>query len=216
LASLATDQLIIPPRSKSSDRLQQYLLDSTRRISGLAKKADAIGESDLADVARAAVESTQPSQRFEIEAALKTLDIRKNVFRKLDGFLRASVVNVHMGEGDINTGGSGPAGAIGRANTVQGNTFNQIVSSVDEIALRALLTELPLLRAEMKKRAADPEQDMAVGAIAEAEKAAHASNSSGIVQALARAGRWTLTVAKEIAVPVATKLLQSSLGLPSV
>jgi hypothetical protein len=79
--------------------------------------------------------------------------------------------------------------------------------------LPALASELSRLRQEMKKLAAEPEEDVAVGQVAIAEKAAKDGDPKGVSEALKGAGKWALSVAEKIGVGVATQALKSALGL---
>jgi hypothetical protein len=76
-----------------------------------------------------------------------------------------------------------------------------------------LLSELPTLRHAMKERASEPEHDIAIGAIAQAEASAAEGDKTKAVSFLSKAGKWTLDVAQSIGVPVAAALLESAMGL---
>src|SRR4051812_21132105 len=89
----------------------------------------------------------------------------------------------------------GIAGSMGDRASSDNNTFVQAGPAVD---IRKLATELALVRAEMKKKAApdDATHDAAIGTIAQAESAAKAGDKSKALELLKGAGKWTLDVAK--------------------
>lgn len=212
LRHLSTGHLRVEQRSSSSDVLQLYLRDATRRISGLAKEANEISETDLAIVARSAIQTINPGDQADILAALRNLDIRKNIFHKVNEFVSKQIVVQNLTMEQYNISG-GQQGAVGHAASAQNNVFNQLAQTIDDKSLSDLAEELKKLRNAMKPRAGEADQDVAVGAITEAEAAARSGNKSKVVELLAKAGKWTLGIAKEIGVPIATKLLESAVGL---
>ena len=115
--------------------------------------------------------------------------------------------------GDMYQAGQGiqGPGAIAR-----GNQFSQVwLQQAGEIDLAQLSTELRELRNEAKGMSSgDVEHDLAIGALASAEKAASNGDGPKALEYLREAGQWVLEVAKTIGVPVATKALAAALGLP--
>jgi len=109
---------------------------------------------------------------------------------------------------------TGQAGAVGPNSHAHDMTFSQIWNQVEgTIDLPRLANELGLLRQEMKKEAIEPEQDVAVGAIAAAEQAAKSGNGPKALEFLKSAGKWALDVAEKIGVGVATAAIKSTLGI---
>jgi len=212
LQHLAKDRLKIEPRSKLSDVLQFYLNRATRKISGLAKTADEISETELAEIAREAINAINPTERSEILYALETIDIRKNIFHKVDKFVSTKLTIQNLLMETYNISG-GQQGAVGHGAISQNATFNQVVQTIDGKSLAELASELGQLRSVMKSRASQPEQDIAVSAIAEAESAARSEDRTKVAALLAKGGKWALDIAKEIGVPIASRLLESSMGL---
>lgn len=93
------------------------------------------------------------------------------------------------------------------------NSTNLSVQQIQQQA--AVLEELRRLRLELLPLALEPEQIMAVGAIAEAEVAARENNQSKLDAALDRLGagaQWVWTAAQKIAFPVISKIIEHKLG----
>jgi len=81
--------------------------------------------------------------------------------------------------------------------------------------LAALAQDLNKLRAEMKAQAAGTaEEDVAIGAVATAQAAAQQGDEKGALKALKGAGKWALSVAEKVAVPIAVAALKPLLGVP--
>ena len=213
LRHLASDRLVVQPRTPSSDALQLYLRNATRRITGLGKEADLFSETPMANIARLSVQSIDPTDVPAMLGALKNLDVRKQIFRRLETYLKTeiNIQNLNMNNKYNITGGQ--QGAVGDNASVQKITFNQLVQTMDEPTLAKLVTELPVLKAELERRVKAPEHQAAVIAVGEAEVAARSKDPSKVLASLVKAGKWTLEVAKSIAVPLATKYLESSLGM---
>ena len=79
--------------------------------------------------------------------------------------------------------------------------------------LNSLASELAQLRLNLKERAVEPEHDMAVGSIAEAEQAAKEGDGPRALRHLKTAGKWTLDVATSIGKTVAAEAIKASLGM---
>jgi hypothetical protein len=109
---------------------------------------------------------------------------------------------------------TGQANFVGPGTHAQGITFNQIWNQTGgAIDLPRLSEELALLRREMKNEAEEPEHDVAVGAIAAAERSAKDGNGPEALEWLKSAGKWALSVAEKIGVGVATAALKAALGV---
>jgi hypothetical protein len=126
-----------------------------------------------------------------------------------------SPASIYIGEynimGDNYT--ANQAGAQGPNSRLEGNTFVQNVNSMKPDELAKLGEELAELRRAMKARGTSEDHDEAIGAVASAQKAAVSGDSQGALSYLKSAGEWTLGVAKEIGVKVATEALKGALGL---
>ena len=123
-----------------------------------------------------------------------------------------SIVGVEQTMGDKYI--AGQVGAQGPGAHAHDMTFNQLWSqSGQSIDLQALATELNTLRRYLRQEAVEPEHDVAIGAIANAEVAAKEGNGPKTLEWLGKAGKWTLDNAGKIGVEVATAALKIALGL---
>lgn len=109
---------------------------------------------------------------------------------------------------------AGQVGAQGPHAHAHDMTFNQIWNQAkDNIDLPTLTKELNTLRDEMQKSAKDAEEYAEIGAIASAEIEAQKGDGPKALSALARAGKWALSVAEKIGVGVATAAIKTACGL---
>lgn len=103
----------------------------------------------------------------------------------------------------------GQAGAVGPGAHAHDNTFQQIQGGID---LPKLAEELRRLRDAMKGEAtATREQDKAIGAVADAEEAAAKGDGQSALRYLKSAGTWTLGIAQQIGVALATEALKKAM-----
>ena len=100
---------------------------------------------------------------------------------------------------------------VGR-NVRMNNTVINQAQSTEKLDLQSLATELAKLRGEMKKEAATPEQDVAVGAIAAAESAAKKGDEKSALEHLKNVGQWALDVGVKIGVPIAIEAIKKASG----
>ena len=114
-------------------------------------------------------------------------------------------------DGDTYNVGQGVG--VGRNVRMTNVTVNQAQGQAEQIDLPTLASELATLRAEMKKLATEPEQDVAVGAIAAAEAEAKKGDQASTMDQLSKAGKWALDLAVKIGVPVAIDAIRKSAGL---
>ena len=106
----------------------------------------------------------------------------------------------------------GQIGAVGPNAHAHDMTFNQIWNqSGQDIDLPSLATELETLRAALRKEATEPEHDVALGAVAAAQKAAKEDNGPKALEYLSAAGKWALEIATKIGVPVAIAALTKAI-----
>jgi hypothetical protein len=214
LQHLATNRIDVKPRSTSSNALQSYLNEATKRISRLAIESNSLSDSDVSDLARESEDFIDPGNRESLLANLKAIDVRKNIFYKITDYVDKGIsINVkELYMGDKNVVRANQIAAVGSNAHVHDftQTWNQVGSEID---LKALASELSSLRSELKKEATEPEHDEAIGAIASAEKAAKEGDGPGVLTYLASAGKWALDVATKIGVSVATEALKKSIGM---
>jgi hypothetical protein len=93
-------------------------------------------------------------------------------------------------------------------------TFEQVwAKSASKIDLHQLGDELTELRTVLSKQASEPDQFVALGEVAAAEKAAKGGDGPGALGHLKTAGTWVWDVATKIGIGVATAAAKSALGL---
>ena len=212
LDNIAAGDLRPATRSPESDTLQRYLNEATRRISGYNKEADTIAETEVAELARDSEEFVNPGQRDALVNALKVIDIRHQIFRKVEERINQEITVLMEGD-QINIRDSQGVITAGRSATAYGIVFNQWQRAAPEMNLESLTKELETLRSQLKAEAKDAEHDAAVGAVAQAETAAKAGDGPQAFQYLAKAGKWALDVATKIGTPLAIAALQKALGM---
>jgi len=87
LRHLAVGRIDVQPRSEASKSLQYYLNEATRHISRLQDHSDDRAAADTAELARSAEDFINPGERDALLQALEAIDVRKNIFRKVAGFV---------------------------------------------------------------------------------------------------------------------------------
>jgi uncharacterized protein YjbI with pentapeptide repeats len=149
--------------------------------------------------------------RLQLEGEVRQLD------SVVDKLIRHHTINVQPGgrmgdEYNI----AGQAGAVGPNSEAHDNTFNQLVSHVEQhIDLAELAKQLGELRqAIMQKQDLSPESAIAIGEVARAELAAKEKNTGKVVEHLKAAGKWTLDFAKEVGKDLVVEVIKGATGLP--
>lgn len=220
LRNIEKDRIPITRGAQHTEFLQYYLNIATRRIKRWESKTGDLAETCIADVARASEDFISPGQRDAILNRLEIIGIRKNVLRKIEEYA-GNWINFQNSRIEV-TGGitmgdtykvSGQIAAVGPNSHVHDINFNQIWNQLKEsVDLSQLADELGRLRIEMKKEAIEPEQDIAVSEIAQAEQAAKMGDGSKTIQHIKSAGKWALDVATKIGSNVAVEVIKKSLG----
>lgn len=109
---------------------------------------------------------------------------------------------------------NGQAGAVGPNANVSGNVFTQQKNSfLDTIDLKQLQDQLNTLRIHLKKIAKEPDDDIAVAKIAEAQKLCDEGNHDKIIEKLKSCGKWAFDQAMTIGTSVAATALANAMGL---
>lgn len=109
---------------------------------------------------------------------------------------------------------AGQVGAQGPHAHAHDMTFNQIWNqSKEKIDLPTLANELNALRSEMQKSAKGAEDFSEIGNVATAEIEAQKGDGPKALSFLAKAGKWTLSVAEKIGVGVATAAIKTASGI---
>ncbi|HUP61110.1 MAG TPA: hypothetical protein VNA69_11885 [Thermoanaerobaculia bacterium] len=146
----------------------------------------------------------------QVEAALTTPERATQYFPPVINIHIETMKELVMGD-QYKTG---QAGAVGPQSHAQDMHFNQIWSERgSEIDLPKLAQELSALRTAMTPGVSDSEKAVALGEVAQAERAALANDGPGVIKHLASAGRWALETAEKIGVALAAALIKSQLGL---
>ena len=108
---------------------------------------------------------------------------------------------------------AGQAGAVGSGAKAHDMTFNQLWSQSESINLDILAKELEALRQSLRQEAVEPEHDVAIGVIANAEMAAKEGNGPKTLEWLSKADKWTLDNTTKIGVGIASAALKTAIDL---
>jgi hypothetical protein len=123
----------------------------------------------------------------------------------------------YLQEGDVIMGdkyNTGQAGAVGPHAHAHGMTFQQVGGNIESVTdLAELATELSALCLAMGREATETSHYKAIIAVAEAEQAAKANNSSKVAQSLKGVGKWALDIATKIGTSLATEAIKESMGM---
>lgn len=215
LRALMASDITTISRTKEADDLQHYLNTATARIGKLENQSAKHFDSGIVELARESLNIISPGQREALLNTLERLDIRKNIFRKVENYadywMNVNVTEVQqMGD----TYNIKQAGAVGPNAKAKDMVFNQINTQTGEtIDLANLAQELSVLRARLKEEAVEPEHDKAIGAVAEAEIEAKRGNGEKVLEYLSKAGKWAFDVATKIGTTIAASAIKASLGL---
>jgi hypothetical protein len=114
----------------------------------------------------------------------------------------------------LSTGDSYTAGAVGAMGPNASTRFKgNFVTLLDGESPESLVNELGRLRQSFRESDPTPENDVVLGALAEAELSAAQEDGPNTRSALRRAGHRSLEIAKEIGVEVAAAAIAKSLGV---
>jgi uncharacterized protein YjbI with pentapeptide repeats len=173
----------------------------------------------------------QSEVQRDVHQIRQTLEIKGELIQRLNGQVESLQWTVkeiltnqkptyYLEKGNIQMGDThqnyGQTSGMGRNVHAHDMTFNQVVSHFEQsIDLPALAKQLAELREEMAKRQDSSTQTaIAIGKIAEAEKAAEEKNPSKVMESLKAAGQWTLDFAKEVGKDLAVEAIKLSVGMP--
>jgi hypothetical protein len=108
----------------------------------------------------------------------------------------------------------GQAGAVGPGSVAMGQHFIQLWNECEShIDLDVLAQELHKVRETARgSTSGDPEEDVTIGELAQAEVAAKQGDGSRVLRHLAGAGQRALDIAVAIGVPVAIKAIETAIG----
>jgi hypothetical protein len=120
------------------------------------------------------------------------------------------VEELHMGDNYS----TGQAGAMGPGAQASNMTFQQMWYQVQgSVDLLELARELGNLQTAMRSKAREPEDEIAIGAIAAAEAAAKQGNGAKALEYLQKAGVWALDIATKVGTEVAVAAMKSAMGI---
>lgn len=209
LRNISRGKILVSRGTTESDNLQRYLNNATKRINRLSMHGEKITETPIGDMARSIEESALPGETDSILATLQNLDIRKNIYNKVEDYLREEATIILGDQYQVQQ-----AASVGPNSQASGVTFNMIWKQTkNDIDLKALSEELELLREVLKGEAVTLEEDVAVGEIASAEAAAKKGDGPAVMKHLADAGEWVLDVATKIGATVVTSIIKAELGI---
>jgi hypothetical protein len=153
-----------------------------------------------------------------IEAASRVKKVTQGARRaktkkqqKGTGISIGNVGEMYMGTGD--TYKAKQAGAMGPGAQVNESTFIQNAGNEIEINFSQLAPQLNTLRLAMKENATDADHDVAIAEVAKAEQAAKKSDKATVLEHLKAAGNWAAEIATKIGVSVASKAIESAMGI---
>ncbi len=117
--------------------------------------------------------------------------------------------------GDTYIVSEGQTGTVGPSSHAHDMTFTQIKTPTGStIDLASLAKELSVLRTKMRAEAVEPDQDAAIGQVANAEIAARNGKAPQVFESLTKAGKWALDIAKQIGASLAVEAFKVALGIP--
>ena len=213
-----TKAIDVQPMTQQSDNLQYYLNEATRRIGILNTKSSKQFEDEICEIARESMNIINPGQKDALVNVLKSINIRKNILRKVEDYINKwgsltiveNIEEVTMGDRFE----AGQVGAQGPNAHAHDMTFNQVWNQTKGgIDLPALSNELKILREELQKSAKSAEEFAEIGIIASAEIEAQNGDGPKALSALAKTGKWALNVAEKIGVGVASAAIKTACGL---
>ena len=106
------------------------------------------------------------------------------------------------------------AGVVGDHAVVHHLTVNGVFPEQKDVPdIASLAAQLEQLRQAMQQQAGGAEQFMEIGVVATAEVEAKKGNWDGVLNALKAAGKWTLGIARDIGVDIASEVIRKTAGL---
>lgn len=165
------------------------------------------------------------------------LTLRDSPSREINAAERAQIINITnkllgsgssvtsyvegsstlLNEGEVkmsDTYTAGQAAAFGPHAQAHNVTFKQVWNQIGAtVDLPQLENELGILRQALKKQASAPEHDIAIAEVANAEIAAKNGDGSQVMEHLCKAGKWVLTIAKDLGCEVAASVIAKAIGL---
>jgi len=198
-------------RSRTEGFLQRQLVDYAYRLDDLINKGDLVKLKEILD-------SIGPGVSASVMPIASQNSPQSMIGRGPQTVIYLQNGNFMVEDRSQNIGKVENAGAIiGGSATVSGGTYQgsgiQEASDALQVDLGALANELARLRAELRSRAVEVDQDLVVASVAEAQRAATEGDRAGVIHALRKAGSWALSVATEVGAEIAAKVIGSAIGM---
>lgn len=111
---------------------------------------------------------------------------------------------------NANTGGGNIVGGRIQESDISGSFNDNEIPGLD---FKKLSEELEKLRIAMRSEARSGDDDIAIGEVAAAQRAAEGGDSNALFAHLRRAGSWAIEIATKIGTNVATAAIQQAAGL---
>jgi hypothetical protein len=190
-----------------SDRFPREFQPCLANVAGSASLEQVVnGEIDLFEQNFLNAQSAETIERYvrmQIEAGALAGNYEAGTRQQFIGAIMGDQYNVY-----------GPSGAVGPNAHAHDITFNQVWNQLENrVDLGILADELARLRLAMERDAVEPEQKLAVGAVAAAEQSARQNDGPKAIGYLKTAGKWALGIAEKIGVDLATDALKATLGM---
>lgn len=198
LVHQTTSELQEKLRSVSPNRLDELTRFAGTQLSAVREALDV-----LTDLSNKILGISGAEGLLELTAEAGTSEAALSVV------LNGSILNMSNDRYEI-----GQAGAVGPGSRASNITFNQIWNKDGgKIDVKELAPELTSLREALAKQASAPDEFIAVGKVAAAEKAAIAGDGPTAIGHLKSAGAWAWDIATKIGIGVATAAAKSALGI---
>lgn len=213
LENINSERISIPKEhTKASDALQTFINESISRIRKIEKHSEKTLSFNAIEIAQYLDNLSTPGTNEKILKSL--INIRRNIYRKLIDYLNKPIIYIERNEMKDTYINPGQAQIFGHVEKIESSNFiqswNKISSFLD---FNQLAKELAQLKEEMQKRAETPEQEMSIGSIAAAEKAAISNDGPKVLEYFKNAGKWAIEVATQIGIGLAIKELINALGI---
>lgn len=198
-------------RAKFDGYPQQELLAHAYRLENAVNQNDlAKLEGILEAISPGISASVMPVARSSEQSGTPTEKHAQVFIQQMNGIVMVDDKSQNFGNiGNIGAVVGGNARVSG--GSFQGSGLQLSGSAGEKIDPAELIAELADLRAAMRGKATEPDHDIAVAGIAEAEKAAAEGDQGRMLSALRKAGKWALDVAGQIGATVAAEVLKQAL-----
>jgi hypothetical protein len=119
----------------------------------------------------------------------------------------------HVSGDKYEIGGNAQVGAVGRGTKVKVLTFHNSDGVSCQFDPDSLVSELQILRSEMRKQASTTEHDLAIVAVGQAISAAEEGNTLSLIKCLKSVGKWAIDLATTVGAGIAVEAIKAAVGL---